>query len=215
MELKVDVYNTEEEQVQAIKQWWKENAVSLIAGIVIGLAVLAGYKYWSENKISQAQQASVLYSEILSAKGDKSQNVEILKNDYSGTPYAALSALLAAKENLLANELDKAVSQLQWVLENNSDEGIEHIARQRLARLYLTQDKVEEAESLIKGIKEIAYTATYNEIHGDIYAAKKLIVQAKESYKTALSALARGDRRYEIIKMKLDDLTQENKVSAK
>ena len=61
----MDVYTTEEEQVQAIKQWWKENAVSLIAGIVIGLAVLGGYRFWTETKQNQAQQASVLYSEIL------------------------------------------------------------------------------------------------------------------------------------------------------
>ena len=211
----MDVYNTEEEQVQAIKQWWKENAVSLIAGIVIGIVVLVGYKYWTENEISQSQQASALFSQILAGGGDQSKNVEVLKSDFSSTPYAALSALLAAKNNILANETDKAISQLKWILDNNSDEGIEHIARQRLSRIYLAQDKIDEAESLIKGIKEITFSSTYNEIRGDIYLAKKLIVQAKESYKTALATLPRGDRRYEIIKMKLDDLAQENKVSAK
>lgn len=211
----MDVYSTEEEQVQAIKQWWKENAVSLISGVVLGIVILGGYKFWTESKQNQAEQASTLYSQILSTKGDKSKNTEALKNDYSGTPYAALSALLLAKDNLLANETDKAISQLKWVLDNNSDEGIEHIARQRLARLYLSQDKIEAAESLIKGIKAAGYSAAYNEIHGDIYLAKKLTVQAKESYRTALSALARGDRRYDIIKMKLDDLTQENKASTK
>lgn len=211
----MDVYNTEEEQVQAIKQWWKENTVSLISGIVIGIVVLVGYKFWTESKQNQAQQASALYSQILSTKGDKTESTDILKNNYSGTPYAALSALLVAKDNLLANETDKAISQLKWVLDNNSDVGLEHIARQRLARLYLSQDKIEAAESLIKGKKAAGYLATYNEIRGDIYLAKKSPVQAKESYRTALSALARGDRRYEIIKMKLDDLTQENKANEK
>lgn len=211
----MDVYSTEEEQVQAIRQWWKENAVSLISGVVLGIVVLGGYKFWTESKQNKAQQASALYSQILSTKGDISKDTEILKNDYSGTPYAALSALLVAKDNLLANETDKAISQLKWVLDNTSDDGIEHIARQRLARLYLSQDKIEAAESLIKGIKAVGYSAAYNEIQGDIYLAKKLTLQAKESYLTALSALARGDRRYEFIKMKLDDLTEENKASAK
>jgi predicted negative regulator of RcsB-dependent stress response len=204
----VDVYNTEEEQVQAIKQWWKENAVSLIAGIVIGLAVLGGYRFWTETKNTQAQEASVLYSEILSSANDKAKNVEILKADYSGTPYAALAALLLAKDNVNANEVEKAISQLKWIIDNNNDNGIQHIAQQRLARVYLSQNNIESAETLIKGLKASGFDAAYNEIRGDLNLAKKLPVQAKENYRLALAALVQGDQRYAIIKMKLDDLTQ-------
>ena len=204
----MDVYNTEEEQVQAIKQWWKENAVSLIAGIVIGLAVLGGYRFWTETKNTQAQEASVFYSEILSSANDKAKNVEILKADYSGTPYAALAALLLAKDNVNANEVEKAISQLKWIIDNNNDNGIQHIAQQRLARVYLSQNNIESAEALIKGLKASGFDAAYNEIRGDLNLAKKLPVQAKENYRLALAALVQGDQRYAIIKMKLDDLTQ-------
>jgi len=31
----LDVYSTEEEQVEAIKKWWNENGKSIIAGIII------------------------------------------------------------------------------------------------------------------------------------------------------------------------------------
>jgi len=212
LELKVDVYKTEEEQVQAIKQWWKENSVSLIAGIVIGVVVLAGYKYWSESKQNQAQQASVIYNQVLSSSNDKTKNTETLKADYSATPYAALAALLLAKDNVNANEIDKAISQLKWVVDNSNDEGIQHIAQQRLARVYLSQNNIESAEALIKGVTANGFTGGYNEIRGDINLAKKLPVQAKENYRLALSALAQGDQRYDIIKMKLDDLTQLSKV---
>ena len=212
MELKVDVYKTEEEQVQAIKQWWKENSVSLIAGIVIGVVVLAGYKYWTESKQNQAQQASVIYSQILSSSNDKMKNTETLKADYSATPYAALAALLLAKDNVNANEIDKAISQLKWVVDNSNDEGIQHLAQQRLARVYLSKNNIESAEALIKGVTANGFTSGYNEIRGDINLAKKLPVQAKENYRLALSSLVPGDQRYDIIKMKLDDLTQLSKV---
>ncbi len=204
----MDVYNTEEEQVQAIKQWWKDNATSLIAGIVIGVLVLGGYKYWAESKQNQTQQASVLYSDVLSSNKDKVKNTETLKADYSRTPYAALAALLIAKDNVIANEVDKAISQLKWVIENNNDSGIQHIAQQRLARLYLSQNNVEAADALIKGVKAGGFSATYNELRGDINLAKKLPVQAKENYRLALASLPQGDQRYAFIKMKLDDLTQ-------
>lgn len=211
----MDVYKTEEEQVQAIKNWWKENYVSLIVGIVIGAVIIFGYKYWTDSKQSQAQQASNIYSQILLSKNDKTKATLNLQANYAGTPYAALATLLLAKENVNNNEIDKAISQLKWVIDNNHSDGIQHVAQQRLARVYLSQDNVESAESLIKGIKNNGFSVAYNEIRGDINLAKKLPTQAKENYRLALSSLKQGDQRYAIIKMKLDDLTQENKVVKK
>ena len=208
----MEVYKTEEEQVQAIKQWWKDNAFSLVAGIAIGAIVLGGYKYWTESKQNQAKQASVIYSEILSSKSDKTNNTELLKSDYSGAPYAALATLLLAKDNVIASEYDKAISQLTWVVENNHDESVEHIAIQRLARVYLSQNKISDAEKLVAGIKASGFESAYSEIRGDINLAKNLPTQAKENYRLALTTLKQGDKRYEIIKMKLDDLTQESKA---
>ena len=208
----MEVYKTEEEQVQAIKQWWKDNAFSLIAGIAIGAVVIGGYKYWTEGKHNQAKQASVIYSEILSSNSDKTKNTEILKTDYSGTPYAALAALLLAKDNVNASEYDKAISQLTWVVDNSHDDSVQHIATQRLARVYLSQNKIAEAEKLVAGIKASGFESGYSEIRGDINLAKKLPVQAKENYRLALTSLQQGDQRYDIIKMKLDDLTQESKA---
>lgn len=208
----MDVYKTEEEQVQAIKQWWKENSFSIIAGIVIGVVVLVGYKFWTKNLQSNAQQASVIYSQILSSSDDKSKNTEALKSDYSSTPYAALAALLLAKDYVAANEVEKAVSQLKWVVENNNDDGIQHIAQQRLARVYLTSNNIKAAEDIIKGVKAAGFSTGYDEIRGDINLAKKLPALAKENYRLALSSLSQGDKRFDIVKMKLDDLTQPSKV---
>jgi len=123
-------------------------------------------------------------------------------------PYAALAALLLAKDNVNKNEIEKAILQLKWVVDNNNDDGIQHVAQQRLARLYLSQDNIAAAETLIKGIKASGFSAAYSEIRGDINLMKKLPVQAKENYRIALSSLAQSDQRYAIIKMKLDDLTQ-------
>ena len=110
------------------------------------------------------------------------------------------------------NDTDKAVNELKWVVENNNDDAIQHVAQQRLARVYLSQDKVEAAEILIRGVKASGFSSSYNEIRGDINLAKKLPVQAKENYRIALSTLAQGDKRFELVKMKLDDLTQASKV---
>lgn len=205
----MEVYSTEEEQVQAIQKWWKDNGVSIIVGVIIGIAVIAGYRYWTQHQKSQSQLASEMYSQVLlGAKSDKVTLTDSLMKNYSGTPYASLAALLLAKDNVIANEPGKAISLLQWVKDNTKDDAIKHLAQTRLARIYLSQNKIDKAEALVKGEKVAGFSATYNEIRGDIELAKKMPVQAKENYQLALEMLSPGDQRYSIIKMKLDDLAQ-------
>ena len=39
---------TEEEQVEALKSWWKENGKSLIMGVVIAVAAVFGWRGWNQ-----------------------------------------------------------------------------------------------------------------------------------------------------------------------
>ncbi len=204
----MDVYKTEEEQVQAIKDWWKENAVALITGVVLGLLALGGYRYWIDQQKQQSEQASLLYSQMLVAKDKKTVNAEALINDYADTPYAALAALMQARENIDNGKPDEAVTQLKWVLEHGDDEGIQHIARQRLARVYIDKKDLAAAEALLENIETKAFSASYHEIKGDLELAKNQLLQAKENYRLALTNLKRGEPRYRIVKMKMDDLGQ-------
>ena len=38
----MNVYETDEEKVEAIKGWWKENGLSVAGGLAIGLAAVFG-----------------------------------------------------------------------------------------------------------------------------------------------------------------------------
>ena len=202
----MEVYKTEEEQVQAIKDWWKENAVALVAGIVIGLAVLGGYRYWKDHKITQAEQASLLYSQMLVASDKKAANADVLMRDYTSTPYAALASLMMAKAAIDSNKLDEAVSRLKWVLDNSDDEGIEHIARQRLARVYIEKKDYASAQALLADIQAAGFKAGYYEILGDLNLAQNRLEQARENYRFAMTTMGQGDPRYRLVKMKLDDI---------
>ena len=37
---------SEDEQVEAIKQWLKKNGPGIVAGIAIGLAAIGGWRWW-------------------------------------------------------------------------------------------------------------------------------------------------------------------------
>ena len=38
----MEINETEEQQLESLKRWWKENASSVITGLLLGLALAAG-----------------------------------------------------------------------------------------------------------------------------------------------------------------------------
>ena len=57
----MEIYETEEAQVEALKRWWKENGQSTIIGLVLGITIILGWNFWQEHKKNQAEQASIAF----------------------------------------------------------------------------------------------------------------------------------------------------------
>jgi predicted negative regulator of RcsB-dependent stress response len=55
---------TDEEQVEALKNWWKDNGTSLLAGVVVVLAVMFGFRKWQDSQSVTMGEASDLYQQI-------------------------------------------------------------------------------------------------------------------------------------------------------
>ncbi len=70
----MEIYDTEEEQVEALKRWWKENSTSTIVGLVMGIVIILGWNYWQDHKKEQAAQASLTYAQLLKALDDDSKD---------------------------------------------------------------------------------------------------------------------------------------------
>jgi predicted negative regulator of RcsB-dependent stress response len=114
----MDANATEEQQIEALKKWWKENGSSIITGLLLGLAILFGAKSWFAYQERSAENASNIYATLMTAlnSGDHAvvtQKAGMLIADYSGTPYAALGALAVARIRLEADELEAARAQLR------------------------------------------------------------------------------------------------------
>ena len=41
----MNAYETDEEKVEAIKGWWKENGISVVGGLALGLAAVFGWLF--------------------------------------------------------------------------------------------------------------------------------------------------------------------------
>lgn len=205
---------TEEQQVEAIKSWWKENGIAIFAGIAIGLAALYGFRYWTDYRAEQAGSASALYEEVqkhLQQKktGEAITRAQQIISDYSRTPYAALSALMLARLAVDKNEMDEAKTRLQWVLDNSRQTQHEHIARQRLASVLLAEGSHDAALALLSNIKGGGFTGSYAEIRGDIYLAKDDRKAAHDAYDKALQSEGLGAQQRNMLQAKYDDTSSQ------
>lgn len=216
------VYDSDEEQIEALKRWWDENGTLVIAGIVLVLAVLFGSRYWQSSQSSMAEAASDIYTQMTEAV-QSNLDLEIddaeladalnlhteLKNNFANSVYSRYSALLMARLYVQRNELGEAAEELQWILDNpglgflNSiDDEMALTARSRLARVILAQGNAEGALQLLNEVEPGTFSGTFAEIEGDAYVALGRLQEAEEAYQTALNS----GTNTEVVQLKLNDI---------
>jgi len=206
----MSAYETEEEQVEAIKAWLRKNGKSIIAGVVLGVAIVVGGKMWLNHKHQRAAEASAQYQILLDAldkdkPGQVLQQGERLTGQFADTPYAALAALAMAKVKLEQGKPDEARAQLQWVIDHAKQADLKHIARLRQAKILFAAGKAGQALTILNGADPGTFQPAFEELKGDIYASQGKRRLARNAYETALAGMPQGvNRKY--LKMKLDDL---------
>jgi predicted negative regulator of RcsB-dependent stress response len=211
----VEIYDTEEEQVEALKRWWKENSTSTIVGLVMGLVIILAWNYWQDHKKEQAAQASATYDQLLKAldegkKESADKLAERMKEQFKGTEYAAFSGLFEAKLKTQQGDL-AAAKQILKTVASESNKQLSNIAKIRLVRLMLATGEYEQGLQVINSVdaKEAAsYSANYDELVGDLYVALDRLDEARTSYQNAM----RNGQPSPLLQFKIDDLTAQEKL---
>ncbi|GMQ91186.1 MAG: tetratricopeptide repeat protein [Gammaproteobacteria bacterium] len=207
---------TQQDEVDKLKTWWKSYGNSLVIGLLLGVGILFGNKYWDQNSAEQSAAASSLYEQLVTniknnnSKATKETSGKII-SDYKSTPYAAMAALLMARVNFEKGDVASAQSQLQWAVDNATEDTLEHVARIRLARILLDQDKIKEASKLVLGVDDgdmAGYKAEYYEVIGDIYARQGNMVSARSAYQKAIDNTGKTSGYKSILSMKLDNSSE-------
>jgi predicted negative regulator of RcsB-dependent stress response len=202
----------DEAEVAALKKWWHENWMALVAGLVVGLGAIFGWQGWQRYQDSQAQQASQIFEDMKQAyatsKAEDAQRMgETLLADFAGTPYASAAAFRMAAVAVEGGDLAQAGSRLDWVIKNGADEGLRQLAQLRKARVLWALNQADDALRLLEG-KAGVYAALYQELRGDIQLARGERAAAHAAYQKALEVAAEDDRAIrESLRRKLDDLT--------
>lgn len=199
-----------EEEVERLKKFWNEYGNSLIAGVVIGVSALFGWRYWQQHTASQAIEASSLYTEVMMAMSQNRaqaarEPASKIVSDYQSTPYAGLAALALARLDYDAGDKAGAEKQLRTAMARASDDAVRHAATLRLARLLLDTGKADEALSLVETQDSGGFEPEYAELRGDILLAKGDRAGARSAYQQAVKALSPESPYLPLLTMKLDD----------
>lgn len=200
----------DEEQAERLKQWWKENWLSLVAGLVFGLGAIFGWEGYQSHQAGQAASASRMYEDLrLALNESRSEDAasigQRLIDEHGSSPYAANAALFLAAAAVRANQLDEALRQLRWVRDHGADEGLRDIAALREAQVLWQQGKLDEALAQLDKDNG-AFAAASLELKGDILLAQGDRVAARAAYTDALTlggddVAAQGE-----LQRKIDDL---------
>ncbi len=203
-------YVTEDEQVERIKKWWADNGSSVIFGLVIGIGGLAGWRYWTDYRNNVNAEASAHFEDMVQAAEKHNNKVAIdeafkVIDDYSSTAYANLARLTLARVFVDQKDYAKAASQLQSVIDSKTDTALEMVTRERLASVLLQQGKLDQALSVLNVDHPKQFAAAFEEMKGDILAAKGDAKAATEAYKQAELAQP-GPANPQFLQQKMDDL---------
>ncbi|WP_287597207.1 tetratricopeptide repeat protein [Thermomonas sp.] len=198
----IDELLNEHEQSEKVRSWLRSNALGLIGGVGLGLAVIAGWQWWQDQQLQSGMQASATYaqaSEALEAgkiPGDKGKSVVAgLQKD--NPTLATLAALQLAKAQVDAGKRDDAIATLRGL--DKVDADLRPVVRQRLARLLIDAGKAKDALALLDDERNAAML----DVRGDAQFSLGDKAKAQEAYRKALALVDVADPQHRLIAMKL------------
>jgi predicted negative regulator of RcsB-dependent stress response len=201
----------EQEQIDSIKHFWTDYGrliVTAVVAFVLGVGGIQGWKYY---KRSQAQQASIEFGKLdeAVAKGDMTEIRQVgsdIVDRFPGTSYAPMAALVVAKTERDAGELDAAASQLEWAVQNAKSEEARMLAQLRLAGIFLDQEKYDAALKALDSNVSQAFVALYSDLRGDVLFEQGKVAEARAAYQQALEQSDELSGWRNIVQIKIDAL---------
>jgi predicted negative regulator of RcsB-dependent stress response len=201
----------EQEQLEELKSWWKENGKTVILAALACALSVAGYQGWRHYRYSQSVAAATLYAQLDQADraGDRGKVRDLatqIAGKYGSTPYGAFGAMTAARASFESGDLADAKARLGWVVENATEDAVKDVARLRLAGVLLDEKNYAEALKALDTRPSDAMAGLYADLKGDILLAQGNRVEARNAYQLALDKSEGGSPYRATIQLKLDAL---------
>lgn len=210
-------YETEDEQLDAIKAWWKKNGSQLLTVILIGVLAFSGWRYWTNSKWVESTNASSLFEVLQSSMqqgkfGEVSREALKLVQEQPESPYAIGAAMLYAKYSLEKGETDEAIQHLTWVSETAEDTQLRNLALLRVARIQADIKSFEAAEKNLTSLSQAnlngAEKANFDYISGLVALAQGSEVVAQQAFQNVVMNVDTEKNLMGLAQIQLDDLSK-------
>ncbi|WP_118795910.1 YfgM family protein [Haemophilus haemolyticus] len=202
-------YSIEEEQeINQLKDWWKENGKTIIVAFILGVGGMFGWRYWQAHQAEQIAQASAQYDALINSvqqdEQAKKANIEQFVQANSKTAYAVFALLDEAKKAAEKQDFAAAELNLNQALTQSQDEVLTSIVALRLSAVQFQLSQLDNALSTLNQVKGESFNARKAILTGDIQVAKGDKVAAKNSFEQAQQSGSQLEQ--QMAKMKLNNL---------
>ncbi|PWC18787.1 YfgM family protein [Brenneria corticis] len=205
----MEVYTTENEQVDALRRFLAENGKALVVGVVLGVGALVGWRFWQNHQSDSAMAASVSYQQVSEQlAGGKAEGVTSAEKFAAENKnnYGALASLELARHYADRKDFAKAEQQLAQAGSQTKDADLLAVVNLRLARIQLQEKKADEALKTLEAIKSDGWVALAAEVRGDALVSKGDNQAAREAYNKGLAANP-PQALQALLRMKLNNLS--------
>lgn len=207
------------EQSELVQKWLRENGVSIVVGIAIGLVGIFGVQQWRRHQAQNEANASQLYQQAqiarLSGKTDiAAQLTDQLMKDYAKSPYAVFAVSDRARQEVQDKQLAKAEISLEWAENHAAEAPLKSLTLLRIARVQVSSDHAKQALATLDQVPADSFQGLTEELRGDALVKLGRSDDARKAYQMAMSALSEDAPQRGALQMKLDDLAVAGKQGA-
>jgi predicted negative regulator of RcsB-dependent stress response len=205
----VEIYENENDQVDAIKRFFAENGKALAVGVILGVGALIGWRYWNSHQTESARSASLSYQTVVSSlSAGKAENLSAAEKfaaDNKNT-YGALASMELAQQFVDQNQLEKAAAQLQQGLAATSDENLNAVITLRLARVQVQLKQADTALKTLDSVKGEGWAAIVADLRGEALLSKGDKQGARSAWEAGVKSNA-SPALSEMMQMKINNLS--------
>ena len=181
----------EEEQLEAISQWWQENRTSVIAAVVLTLGGTVGWSQYEDYTSEKAVAAANTYDGLLQEResGESAEELALisagLRETHDGEAFAEFASLQVAAAAVEAGDLVLARAELESVMATvELDSTLGQLVQLRLARVMAASGDEAAAVAILEQGSS-SFPVSYAQALGDIHLAAGRESEALLAYQSA------------------------------
>ncbi|MGV0005541.1 MAG: YfgM family protein [Candidatus Porifericomitaceae bacterium WSBS_2022_MAG_OTU9] len=178
----------EQEDLDKLKDWWRENGTAIMFGLFIGVASVLGWRLREAHLEEQAEAASDIFQELADAAREQdmeaiAEKTESIQGEYADSIYGSFMNLTESRIAVSDNDLAEAQEALHRFIDSSPVPLLADLAKMRLARILIAGRELAEAETLLAELEN--ETSVVLELRGDLQMLQDKRSEAADSYRAS------------------------------